>query len=25
MIMLGEVLAGWVRAVFLERAKVDEE
>ena len=25
MIMLGEVLAGWVRAVFLERGKVEEE
>ena len=25
MIMLGEVLAGWVRKVFLERGKVDEE
>lgn len=25
MIMVGEVLAGWVRAVFLERGKVDEE
>ncbi len=25
MIMAGEVLAGWVRAVFLERGKVDEE
>ena len=25
MIMAGEVLAGWVRGVFLERGKVDEE
>jgi phosphonate transport system permease protein len=25
MIMAGEVLAGWVRSVFLERGKVDEE
>ena len=25
MIMAGEVLAGWVRAVFLERGKVEEE
>ena len=25
MIMLGEVLAGWVRGVFLERGKVEEE
>ncbi|OGA21397.1 MAG: phosphonate ABC transporter, permease protein PhnE [Betaproteobacteria bacterium RIFCSPLOWO2_02_FULL_65_24] len=25
MIMLGEVLAGWVRAVFLERGKVEQE
>ena len=25
MIMVGEVLAGWVRKVFLERGKVDEE
>ena len=25
MIMVGEVLAGWVRGVFLERGKVDAE
>ena len=25
MIMAGEILAGWVRSVFLERGKVDEE
>ena len=25
MIMLGELLAGWVRGVFLERGRVDEE
>jgi phosphonate transport system permease protein len=25
MIMAGEVLAGWVRAVFLERGTVEEE
>jgi phosphonate transport system permease protein len=25
MIMAGEVLAGWVRSVFVERGKVDEE
>ena len=25
MIMVGEVLAGWVRGVFLERGKVHEE
>lgn len=25
MIMVGEILAGWVRGVFLERGKVDEE
>ena len=25
MIMLGELLAGWVRGVFLERGRVDQE
>ena len=25
MIMLGELLAAWVRGVFLERGRVDEE